>query len=939
MARFQLICPTTGSDGVTSDGENGVNTFPGLNGFGDTTFDQPTPPSLIGKERIVYDSELWRVVTEGEMNVSQTPFRHYSEDRPREWSQNAGSLDLDHFRFVVGSQYAAAEVRPDDIAWGNPYGLNLISIAPGYLPFRAFKGEFLSAPEPIPGNPLFPGTSFKQRLKLEADNDFFYIRNQILDENFVMLKSNWEKYVNGGPIANLNRNGDIIDLRPLIERGKDFFDHHTSLEVPLLPPDFKRGDEEPNIRNPLKADVKSDYNFFIEKYEEKLSELISTGGVRTKELPDLYVFEYEKRTQNRDDANTVLNKMITLDGNLNNENSSYFRDIIIQGPGNIDLKIGETDRGDYFLDWSEVYQREILRSSGISPRFDRIVIDTDDMRFLSSVNQKKHLFPMYNEIMFGTDRNTQISDLIKQTNMNHPVILATTLRSWLEPIAAEKNFNFLTKKFTSAEEFSYDHTLNKRIRVFDLLEFISQFKETGGEELRNLQPVVMTNDPAYEALVNEGNSLAKIIAVMIVTGRMTDIIKNNSRTFNQILAGQKAYSETIAYKIKKYRGQTRSEGSLEQTIYIPNNSDIDIFEHIDTKVAYEQEYTYEVEAVQVVIGARYDYLAELRLDDQARQIQNPVRVIDRPRSEPQMFLEVDVRIHPSVKIVEVPYFVAKAKVLDSAPLPPDVNIVPYRGINNKMLLLFNAQVGRIEEAPVSIQPEDDQLFEDYKQSRSITGENIIFEGDDEVESFEVFRTTRPPESYTDFRGLLHEVVATEPMGANFDASSAAFRDTIQPNTKYYYTFRARDVHGNVSNPTDVFQVEMVEEDGAVYPLIEVYNMVPEDPTEPTRKFKRFLYIKANPVHSTVTERRQVIENNTPMGEEEHTIFNPDTGTEPPFLYEAAKDTSIGVGRGIAPALYGDSTRPGKFKFRIKSKKTGRKIDINLNFIHEIIDKL
>jgi chitodextrinase len=393
---------------------------------------------------------------------------------------------------------------------------------------------------------------------------------------------------------------------------------------------------------------------------------------------------------------------------------------------------------------------------------------------------------------------------------------------------------------------------------------------------------------------------------------------------------------------------------LEQTIYIPNNSDIDIFEHIDTKVAYEQEYTYEVDAVQVVIGsrydylaehavqvafdARYDYLAELRLDDQARQTQNPVRVIDRPRSEPQMLLEVDVRIHPSVKIIEVPYFVAKAKVLDSAPLPPDVNIVPYRGINNKMLLLFNAQVGRIEEVPVSIQPEDDQLFEDYKQSRSITGENIIFEGDDEVESFEVFRTTRPPESYTDFRGLLHEVVATEPMGANFDASSAAFRDTIQPNTKYYYTFRARDVHGNVSNPTDVFQVEMVEEDGAVYPLIEVYNMVPEDPTEPTRKFKRFLYIKANPVHSTVTEIRQIKENDT-LVEEEHTIFNPDTGTEPPFLHEAARTTSIGVGRGIAPALYGDSTRPGKFKFRIKSKKTGRKIDINLNFIHEIIDKL
>ena len=64
--------------------------------------------------------------------------------------------------------------------------------------------------------------------------------------------------------------------------------------------------------------------------------------------------------------------------------------------------------------------------------------------------------------------------------------------------------------------------------------------------------------------IDPRNSLAKIIAVMIVTGRMTDIIKNNSRTFNQILAGQKAYSETIAYKLKKLQGPDSQRGSLEQ---------------------------------------------------------------------------------------------------------------------------------------------------------------------------------------------------------------------------------------------------------------------------------------------------------------------------------------------------------------------------------------
>jgi hypothetical protein len=38
-------------------------------------------------------------------------------------------------------------------------------------------------------------------------------------------------------------------------------------------------------------------------------------------------------------------------------------------------------------------------------------------------------------------------------------------------------------------------------------------------------------------------------------------------------------------------------------------------------------------------------------------------------------------------------------------------------------------------------------------------------------------------------------------------------------------------------------------------------------------------------------------------------------------------------------LFGDSQRPNKFKIRITSKRTGKKIDINLNFIHKRVRQI
>ena len=969
MTENQTICP---DDGV----EEEVDEFDGEGdeqGNGDDTSSQDPPrPQSVGKKTVLYNSEIYDVYTAQDIDQAPTPWLHRTLGKPRQWRSLEKPAGLDEFRRQIRGIYAL--INTEDTITANPEYLNrggrwffgrndflempfrLLSIGP---PTARREGD-----DDIFG--VFSGTTFKQTMVIEGKEAYFHPVSPD-DPTPERILENWRIFVEGGAADDGSEMPPLFGYSQegLLRRSDMFEDYHTEMETPLnqFIPAEAIGNN--SILRPLTADVQAEYNFYIQAYEEKLATLDRRS---TREWPDLYTFEFEKQTQNRDNQNTLLARMITLDGELNTNINSYFRDIVVPGPGNIDIKIGEADKGDYFLDWSNVYDLGVLNFAGFTNNFYNIILDTSDMAFIGSTNSKKIMFPMLNSIVFGTDRNTAFSDAIRQTDARYPImnLLSRGLDN-KRPGSAETQFylagaaldffdfdeeyNFIQTRLYEDNSTYTRHTKNVEVNSFDLIKFIQSYKDDFAE-LREflsgnniLSPVFFTRNQNYRMSIDGGNQLARIISTLVLTGQLTDLVKRYSRTFQQIMLGEKAYSETFAYKIEKYRGSRRTQENLEQTIYVPNNSDIDIFEYIDTKVSYGESFTYDVKACQIVVGAEYYYRGpnrQVRVNRRGVRPQEQRGVVYRgPGTQgPQSLLtSVDVHVLPKLKIVEVPYFRALSRVVDSAPLPPDVEIIPYRGISDQLLFFFNAQVGEIEEVPVSIEQEDAEQIEQYKLSRSITGEKILFKGDDEIESFEVFRTTTAPMSYEDFRGNLYEVVSTEPLGANYDASSAAFRDQIRPNTKYYYTFRARDVHGNISNPTAVFKVEMVEQDGAVFPLIEVYQMTAKDPTESTRSFKRFLYVRANPVHSVVTERKERIENNTPMGEEQHVIYNSDTGTELPFLYESAENISLGVGEAVTPTLYGNRLYPKKFKFRIKSKKTGRKIDINLNFIHEIIDKL
>jgi hypothetical protein len=132
-------------------------------------------------------------------------------------------------------------------------------------------------------------------------------------------------------------------------------------------------------------------------------------------------------------------------------------------------------------------------------------------------------------------------------------------------------------------------------------------------------------------------------------------------------------------------------------------------------------------------------------------------------------------------------------------------------------------------------------------------------------------------------------------------------------------FRSVDARGNISNPSSVYEVELITlEDGtsspkqAVLPLIRAFKFPVFDTTKTKKDFRKYLMIKPAPNQSVINN---IETNNVSFG-------IPLAGDENFKSIFSEKDVTGGK----------------KFKLRITSKSTGRKMDLNFEFKqkHEIV---
>jgi hypothetical protein len=403
----------------------------------------------------------------------------------------------------------------------------------------------------------------------------------------------------------------------------------------------------------------------------------------------------------------------------------------------------------------------------------------------------------------------------------------------------------------------------------------------------NLSPDQLDADPthvenAYVEMYEDENSPSNLTRVM--------------RSYKEMIGGISCHTETLMYIVKKKLTET---GAPIQTFYLSaefSNDAPTVF--FDTQVKYDTNYYYDIDRVILVFGNEYEYYGD-------PQVKGGTDILGLPITSK---IRIDNR--PSVRALVVPYISGEgdmsAKIMDKPPVPPEITFYPYKGINNKLKILLNSSTGKLEVAPVIIEEGDEEYFlGEYRAQGAewsatydeliAAGDKLSFRSDDPIDAYEIFRLATKPESYQSFAG--NSVFLNPTRGV-----PGAILDTILPNTKYYYCARAIDVHGNRSNPTHIYELEMVDNNGQIFLKQGVirYEAPKQNFIKPGR---RFVYIEP--------AFRQL-------------IFPDGTDTGPPAV-DTPPLSSI-LGDSDIDKVWGKT-----FKVRVKSNKTGRKVDLNLTF--------
>ena len=695
--------------------------------------------------------------------------------------------------------------------------------------------EYKSITNPSGGDSIFK--TFEQDITLKTNQ--FITNND--SSNALDLNEAWKVFVAGGTdsITGLTRPSALINTDSV------FTDHYTKITAPFTPEELERFLN--NINNPSYAKVESKYNFFVNGYEDFIS---------SEE-----VYEYYLQNQF---------------SNITRHGSSYQQDLYKLGAIGGSLK--------YVQDF---INSEVLFSS----KFQNIGIPRSSISSLKQMPDTDDLYPMISTIELSTDVTGKLGIASEEAGMTDELLKHVMDQTIIYPDestgkSSNNGLDFLVAtEILAVSEGKVMLQIDNQVRLLPLINlepwlknYLEGTPEDTDEDFSALA-ILLGLETSSSEQSEECNAFANTLKSLILSGKIQNMVDEHFRSYQEVLEGKEAYNETVIYEIKKVVPNVTSN---LQRIFVPNTQELDILKYVDTQLKYDKGYKYEIYAHQLIVGTQYSYKS------------TGERLYTASTNE--YSTNCTVTYKPSLQIARIPIFTQDTRVLDNAPVFPNVDIVPFKGVNNRVLINLNGNVGNYELQPVIINEADAAFAEKYRSERGLSSSDpITFQSDDPVTHFEIYRMSIPPKSYTDFSNSLL-TTATTP-----GATSTSFIDSIEPNTKYYYTFRAVDVHENRSNPTEIYMIELVEFQGMIFFNQSIYEIGSEtyNNVKVTRDFRRYFKINPSLIQSLVSEDS--------------------------LLFSSAHEaTDVNLGRAA------ESVWDKKFKIRITSKNSGKKFDINLN---------
>ena len=640
------------------------------------------------------------------------------------------------------------------------------------------------------------------------------------------------------------------------------------------------------------------------------------------------------------------------------------------------------DESAYGPDYKDAKYTESKRN------MEHIVFTPKVLQKQNDLSELKNVFPMYTDISFDTEGKSEFGTLLDSLNLYLPFVKYTISKLFNTPVengltkGPDGNSIIISPGPKPIDEMNTMETANNamvikshvstRIEVpptnaphilqigdnvkseprADIVESSTDILRLRSCRLQSFMDFYNSEAATSTNLVGPfgiyfGDSgetesiFSKQFNMLLFNAGYEKLKKSHFRNYGDICNGKKAYTETIFYRIEK-----SLNGTVLQNIWLPNVEGKKTLNYIDTQVKYGRGYDYNIYAYKIVFGSKYRYDlhvvrpqnpdSEERIaptvggdkfsygtmlppDEKIEPItgtfQNPeggyIKALgywakkNSDGIEAEFATYMDALVEQDVFLIETPYYGDQSTIFDDPPMPPEVEILPYMGISNRILLSFSPDSGERDLPPITLNETESELIDQIRiaQDRTFKDQNnnflepyIRYKSDEFPYNYETYRTTTKPNSYEDFG----------PVYRNTLAVNSGFVDPVAPNTKYYYMFRTIDSHGKFSNPSPIYKFEMVDDGGSLYPQVSVLSPGDGFMKNKTHSQSMRKYIQISPALAQ-----------TLLNEEASGLAGSDTAV-------TDKDPVLGI---TSESIWNEK----RFKVRLVSRSTGRKIDLNLNF--------
>jgi len=414
----------------------------------------------------------------------------------------------------------------------------------------------------------------------------------------------------------------------------------------------------------------------------------------------------------------------------------------------------------------------------------------------------------------------------------------------------------------------------QRVEIYNLQNFLSTDREL---DLDNFYTLGETTRPSRMSLDMRKH---------LVKGFLKDVSKSGFRTYEELFKNHEAHREAFCYSIDKH--DVILSGEKIQTIYAPALRESTPI--VDTQIKYGKTYAYNVVGHYMVVGNNYEY-GQLTYRSDATSATD---------GDDDTYVLIEVTNRPSVVLMPFDIFSKKINVIQSPPMPPQVNFKTNNDASRK-ISMYLSQTKSETRAPFEIitASDSDQLLAMQRVPNSRDSKGMFkFKTQGDQGLFEVFRLDSTPSSYSDFRDAKIGEISM-----SFLTSDAIFDDIVIPNKQYYYIFRAINQKDMVSNPTVVYEVTLMVDADSAKVVVDTYQFPKLREMESSIEFRKLVRVTPAVEHLLFDDTQQAL---------------------------FGKTTLVGTLDNLKLGIVNEAVWGRKFKIRIKSKTSGKMIDIILN---------